>query len=84
MIIYRVLCKYQPSIAEVEKVRFNVISKLKESLDEEPDHKLDWWGDEWKSDSEGASLCLSMTVLSEPGVAKWSTEILVSVVTMIF
>jgi hypothetical protein len=66
----------------VEKVRFDVMSKLKEYLDEEPDHKPDWWSDEWKSDSEGALLCLLMTGVSEPGVAKWFTEKLVSVVPL--
>jgi hypothetical protein len=65
---------------EVEKVRFDVMSKLKEYIDEEPDHRPDWWSEEWKSDAEGALLCLLMTGVSEPGVAKWFTDKFISVV----
>lgn len=65
---------------EVEQVRSEVVTKLNEYLDEEPDHPPEWWTDEWKSDAEGALLCLLMTGVSEPGVAKWFTEKIVSVV----
>jgi phage gp46-like protein len=65
---------------EVEKTRTDTLSKLMQYLDEEPEDKPSWWNDEYKSDTEGALLCLLMTGLSEPGVVKWFTEKFVSVV----
>ena len=65
---------------EVEKVRADHVTKLFQFLDEEPESKPSWWTEEYKSDYEGALLCLLMTAVSEPGVVKWFTEKFVTVV----
>lgn len=65
---------------EVEKVRTDVVSKLTQYLNEEPEDKPFWWSDEWKTDADGALLCLLMTGVSEVGVIKWFTEKFATVV----
>lgn len=61
-------------------MRTDVVSKLKQYLNEDPEDKPSWWNDECKQHSEGALLCLLMTGVSEPGVVKWFNEKFVSVV----
>ena len=65
---------------EVEKVRSDHVMKLLQFLDEEPESKPSWWTEDYKSDYEGALLCLLMTGVSEPGVVKWFTDKFVTVV----
>jgi hypothetical protein len=40
----------------------------------------EWWTEEWKSDFEGALLCLLMTGVSEPEIVKWFEDKFVTVV----
>jgi hypothetical protein len=65
---------------EVEKVRGDAYSKLVQYLDEDPETRPSWWNDDYKSDPEGALLCLLMTGVSEPAVIKWFSEKFISVV----
>jgi hypothetical protein len=64
----------------VENVREDAYAKLVQYLDEEPESKPSWWNSDYKSDPEGALLCLLMTGVSEPAVIKWFTEKFISVV----
>jgi Anaphase-promoting complex, cyclosome, subunit 4 len=65
---------------EVEKVRRDVVLKLKQYLNEDPEDKPSWWNDECKQTPESALLCLLVTGVSEPGVIKWFSEKFVNVV----
>jgi Anaphase-promoting complex, cyclosome, subunit 4 len=59
---------------EVEKVRRDVVSKLTEYLDEDPERIPRWWTNENKQDASSALLCLLMTGASEPEVVQWFAE----------
>jgi Anaphase-promoting complex, cyclosome, subunit 4 len=65
---------------EVEKVKSDAVQKLSQYLNLEPEDKPSWWNEDFKTDVEGALLCLLMTGVSEPGVVKWFTERFISVV----
>jgi hypothetical protein len=67
---------------EVEKYRKDVIIKLSQYLNEDPEDKPTWWNDDCKQNPEGALLCLLMTGASEPGVIKWFNEKFISIVCL--
>ena len=61
-------------------MRSEVISKLHQYVNEDPEDKPSWWNEDYKSDVKGALLCVLMTGMSEPGVVKWVTEKFITLV----
>ena len=66
---------------EVNKVKSDVISKLVDSINEDPEDPPPWWDQNMKSDVEGAMFCLLMTGVSEPGLIEWFEDKFASVVS---
>ena len=67
---------------EVNKVKSDAISKLIQYINEDPQDPPPWWDEKYKTDVEGAMLCLLMTGVSEPGIIQWFTEKFISIVCL--